>query len=73
MTQKEYKIEEERMDKLYNLAEEINANISLIKMFCDQNKDCDELYKIIPILNMTHKNSDVLYAECINLKYAGVE
>ena len=63
-----YKINSKTIDDLYNKAEEIYANISIIKMLCEQYYDVDDFYKIKGLINRTETISDILYLDLINLK-----
>ena len=62
------KINTEKLNELYNLAEEVFGNISLIKAFCEDYYETDEFYKLKCILNYTYKASDRLYAELLDVK-----
>ena len=62
-----YKIKSEKIDELYNLAEEVFGNISLIKAFCENYYEEDDFYKLKHILRRTYKVSDTLYAEILDI------
>lgn len=61
-------VNQQKLDELLEYSKDIYSNISLIKMFCEQKKEVDDFYQILPILKMTQNMSDILYAEMINLK-----
>lgn len=63
-----YSINEEEFNDIYNRAEEIHANITLIRLFCKQYYDVDEMYKLKPIIEYTYKTSDILYANLIDIQ-----
>ena len=62
------KIRAETLNELYNLAEEVFGNISLIKAFCKDLYDTEDFYKLKYILNYTHRASDLLYAKLADMK-----
>lgn len=64
----EYRIKSKVIDDLYDKAEELQGNISLIRMFCEQYYDVDEFYKIKALIKHTDELSDRLYLDLINLK-----
>ena len=61
MSYKCYYMNKVKFYDLYNMAQEIHGNISIIKNFCSDFKDIDDFYKIIPLLKNTEKLSDKLY------------
>lgn len=67
---KSFSLSENQITSLYDKAEEIHANVSLLKLFCSEYYDVEDMYKIKPILNYTYRTSDMLYAELIDLRYS---
>ena len=63
-----YKIKSQIIDDLYDKAEEIHANISLIEMFCREYYNVDDFYKVKALLKRTYNLSDKLYVDMINIK-----
>ena len=61
-------LNEDKVNDLYKKAEEIFANIALIKMFCYKYKAVDDFFKVIPILNNTYEISDLLYTDLCEIK-----
>ncbi len=62
-----YAIEYNQLEKLYNDAKEIHANMNLLKAFCETNKSAENLYIIKPLVEYTYKTSDNLYASLIEM------
>ncbi len=60
-------IEHNQLEKLYNYAKEIYANMNLLKAFCETNKSSENLYIIKPLVEYTYKTSDNLYASLIEM------
>ncbi len=65
----DYKINSETIDTLYNNAEEVFGNISLIKMFCENYYEIDDFYKLKPLIKYTERVSDSLFAQLLEIKY----
>ena len=70
MTKRAIILNDNQITSLYDKAEEIHANVSLLKLFCSEYYDVEDMYKIKPILNYTYRTSDMLYAELIDLRYS---
>ena len=68
MARNTYVLSEEQFKGFYKKIEEIYCNINLLKLFCKEYSDTEDIYKIIPLVNYTYKISDILYAEIINLE-----
>jgi len=64
----EVKLKSDTIDDLYNKAEEIRGNISLIKMFCERYYNVDDFFKIKALIKNTDNLSSILYTDLINLK-----
>lgn len=62
-----YNIEFNQLEKLYNDAKVIYANMNLIKAFCEANTSIEDLYIIKPLVEYTYKTSDNLYANLIEI------
>lgn len=65
---KVYKISYEKVHDMYLKIEEIYSNISLIKLFCKEYYEVEDIYKIKSIIDYTYKTSDQLYADLINIQ-----
>lgn len=63
-----YKITKEEFEDLYNMAQEIHGNICVIKKFCEDYKDIDDFYKIMPLINYSVQKSDTMFSCLINKK-----
>lgn len=61
-------LKEEQINIIHNMAEEIYANISLLKIFCKEYYENEDIFKIKYVIEQTHKISDMLYANLIELQ-----
>ncbi|MBR6127954.1 hypothetical protein IKQ21_09745 [bacterium] len=64
-----YAIKSEKIVHWYEKAEEIEANLCLMLIFCQKYSDVDDFYKLLPILKHTYKIADSFYADLIEIRY----
>ena len=70
MEQDFYLISYDTFNKWYKIAENTANNLSVIKTYCDYYDDSEDCIKIKSVIEYTHKEADLLYAEFIDLKYS---
>lgn len=68
MAEKYYNLSKQQMNNIYKYSEEIYSNICLLRLFCKEYYDVDDVFIIKPILEYTHKSSDLLYATLIDMQ-----
>ena len=62
---KNYVFSKDEFDKMYEQAQEIYGNLTIIRKFCREYQNIDEFYAIIPLINYTIGTADKLYLKFI--------
>ena len=64
---KNYYVSKKLFNNMYEKVQGICGSLMVLRSFCGQNKDIEEIRNITPIINNITKESDLLYLYFINI------
>lgn len=62
-------IDKEEIEKTGEIVEELYGNLTLVRMFCCENKEYGDFYKVMPLIKRTEKIADRVCAWFTDMRY----